>query len=126
MKLRIRDNSIRLRLGRGEVRRLLDEGRVAAVTRFAPSQQFEYEIEQAADAPDVVATFDGKRLLVRVPSRVVRHWAAGEEVAISAGQPTGAGGCGMLSILIEKDFECLDAPAAEAQEDAFPNPRRRC
>ena len=108
------------------MRRLLEEGRVAAVTRVGPSQQFEYEIEQAADASEIRAEFDGGRLVVRVPSRVVRRWAAGDEVGLSAEQPTGAGGGDTLSILVEKDFECLDAPATEPQDDAFPNPRRRC
>jgi hypothetical protein len=122
VKLRIRANSIRLRLGRSEVRRLADVGRVEESTTFGPTQSFAYAVEAAAGARTTRATFEGGRLLVRVPRDVVAGWAGGNEVGISAEQPTDAGEA--LSILIEKDFECFDAPASEPQDDAFPNPRR--
>jgi hypothetical protein len=57
-----------------------------------------------------------------VPRDTVVRWAGGNEVGMSAEQPAGEGDT--LSILIEKDFECVDAPASEPQDDAFPNPRR--
>jgi hypothetical protein len=43
-----------------------------------------------------------------------------DQVSIEASQPAGAG-C-VLSLLIEKDFECLHS-RAEGDSDAFPNPR---
>ena len=44
MKLRIRDNSIRLRLERGEVDRLRDTGMVAAKTGFASGGALGYAV----------------------------------------------------------------------------------
>jgi hypothetical protein len=122
VKLRIRGNSIRLRLGRSEVQRLADEGRVEESTSFGPGQSLVYAIESVAGAKATRARFDGGQLLVRVPRDTVVRWAGGNEVGMSAEQPTDAGDT--LSILIEKDFECVDAPASEPQDDAFPNPRR--
>jgi hypothetical protein len=122
VKLRIRGNSIRLRLGRSEARRLADEGRVAEMTTFGPSQPFSYAIESVAGAGEVAASFDGGTIVVRVPRDTVRQWAAGGEVGISATQAVGDGRS--LTILVEKDFECLAAPPVEPQDDAFSNPRQ--
>jgi len=45
-------------------------------------------------------------------------------VGLEGSQPAGGE---PLRILIEKDFECLDAAPGESQDDAFPNPRgARC
>jgi hypothetical protein len=113
-----------LRLGQSEVRRLADEGRVEEVTSFGPTQSLAYAVEAAADAKAIRATFDNRGLLVRVPRDLVASWAGGNEVGISTKQSTGKANGDSLSILIEKDFECVDAPASEPQDDAFPNPRR--
>jgi hypothetical protein len=113
-----------LRLGRSEVLRLVEEGRVEESTSFGPAAAFVYAVESAADASEISARFDGGRILVRVPRDVVRRWAAGDKVDVAATQPIGDGAGSVLSILIEKDFECLDAPASGPQDDAFPNPQR--
>lgn len=123
MKLRLRGNSVRLRLGQSEVRRLAQDQRVADSTTFGPTQRLDYEIEVVSDIPATKALFEGTRLRIQVPREVVRGWASGNEVSISAEQPVNDRG-DLLSILIEKDFECLDAPASEPQDDAFPNPQR--
>ncbi|MDB5354732.1 MAG: hypothetical protein JWN24_1185 [Phycisphaerales bacterium] len=122
MKLRIRGNSIRLRLGQSEVRRLLVGGSVEESTAFGPSEQqrFGYSLCVSLDLPDVSASFADGRIIVRVPMTMVREWATTDQVSIDAIQP--AGDDGQLRILIEKDFECIDAPRDESQEDAFPHP----
>jgi hypothetical protein len=124
VKLRIRGNSIRLRLGRSEVRRLADEGRVRESTSFGPTQSLFYTIEAAVDAAEISASFEGGTLRIRVPRDAVRRWVTGGEVGISATQPIGDGMGASLSILIEKDLECIDGPESEPQDDAFPNPQR--
>jgi hypothetical protein len=123
VKLRIRGNSIRLRLGRGEVRRLAEQGAVEERTVFGRGKAFVYCV-RTEDVASVGASFDGTGITVRVPREVARRWAAGDEVGIEGAQPAGDGG--PLKILIEKDFECVDAPADESQADAFPNPRAAC
>jgi hypothetical protein len=123
MKLRIKGNSIRLRLGRSEVRRLATEGIVEESTAFGPSTQehFGYSICASPGVSDVSASFAGGRLVIRVPSGMIRQWAATDQVGFDAHQRTGNGD--ELLILIEKDFECIDGPSGESQEDAFPNPQ---
>ena len=120
MKLRIRGNSIRLRLTQSEVRRLADEGTVEESTDFGGGRRFGYGV-RADDVHAPAASFEGGTVLVRLPRDAVRRWADGDEVGIEASQPVGEGAA--LKILVEKDFVCIDGPADENQDDAFPNPR---
>ncbi len=124
MKLRLKGDSVRLRLGPGEVGRLLEHGSVAERTRLGPAE-LGYRLEASAAATAVSATFDGGTLTLTVPAAIARRWATSpDEVGIRADQD--AGGGRRLAILIEKDFECLhgeDAAAASGGSDeAYPNP----
>jgi hypothetical protein len=124
VKLRVRGNSLRLRLGQGEVRRLVAEGFVEERTEFAPGEPaFAYEV-RVTDDPGIAASYEGGRITVSVPRATARQWAAGGQVGLEGSQPAGGE---PLRILIEKDFKCLDATPGESQDDAFPNPRgSRC
>jgi len=121
MKLRIRGNSIRLRLGRSEVQQLAIKGAVEELTIFGSGegQRLYYEIRAASDQPVVRADFDGRRIVVQVPTEMINHWAGPDQVGIYAMQPTDRG---ELAIVIEKDFVCIDGDSGESQEDAFANP----
>jgi hypothetical protein len=123
MKLRIKGNSIRLRLGQSEVRRLAIDGVVQESTPFGPSKQecFIYAICASPDVTVVSANFADRRLVIRVPSGMIHQWAATDQVGIHAIKRNSDDG--ELRILIEKDFGCIDAPSDESQEDAFPNPQ---
>jgi len=123
MKLRIRDNSLRLRLTRGEVDALIREGKVLAHVRFSPEDRLLYALAQAPDATRVSARFAQGELLVVVPSPMARSWAASEEVGMEAEQAIGAEG--VLRILIEKDFACLKPREGEDDLDAFPHPKAK-
>ncbi len=123
MKLRIRGDSVRLRLGQSEVHSLMETGTVAESTQFAPDQHLVYELRTATvDTPQV--DFVENRLRVTLPTAAAAAWAKGDEVSFTAAQPTGPGRT--LSLLIEKDFKCLDAAPSEDQSDAFPNPSAAC
>ena len=121
MKLRIRGNSIRLRLGQSEVRRLRTAGIVEEFTAFGPSkkQHFGYSLCASTTELDVSASFVDQRIVVGVPADIIHRWATTDQISIHGLQHTGEGD---LQILIEKDFECLEAPSDESQEDAFPHP----
>ena len=123
MKLRIKGNSIRLRLGRSEVQRLANDGIVEESTVFGPSRHecFAYAICASAEVSAVSATFANRRLLIRVPSGMIHEWFTTDQVGIHELQRTDNEEG--LRILIEKDFECIDGPPGESQEDAFPNPQ---
>ncbi len=120
MKLRIRGNSVRIRVTRNEVAKLAAGERIEQQTEFSATSRLVSTLEPSAHAPGVIATFDGTRLALIVPSDQVRQWAASDQVGIQAEQSTGAGQ--WLRLLIEKDFECLHSQA-EGDTDAFPNPR---
>jgi hypothetical protein len=123
MKLRIKGNSVRLRLGQSEVRRLQREGIVSESTTFNLflGQRLEYVLCTASNLLAMTASFEGGRIMVRMPFSVMRNWAATDQVGVETTQ-VGSDGC-VLKILVEKDFACIDAPHDESQEDAFPNPQ---
>jgi hypothetical protein len=121
MKIRIRGNSIRLRLGRSEVERLASKGSVDELTIFGSGEgdQLRYEIRAVEHETAVRASFDGGRIIVHVPADTIECWIGSDQVGIYAMQPTPQG---VLAVLVEKDFACVDGDSGESQEDAFPNP----
>lgn len=121
MKLRIRDNSVRLRLERGEVEILRDQKRVTASTHFADGVKFGYVVESDADCSSPEAEFAGNSIVVRLPVSAVLEWSASEQVSITGEQPVAGGSA--LSILVEKDFACLAPRVGEDESDMFPHPQ---
>jgi hypothetical protein len=113
MKLRLHDNSLRLRLTQPEVTRLQQTGRVDDTVTFAPGHTLSYSIEAVA-ALQVTATFDDGRIRVLVPTAEANSWIDSDQVGIEHSGPT-------LDILIEKDFQCLHRPVEE-NPGAYPNP----
>lgn len=119
VKLRIKDNSLRLRLTRGEVDALASDGRVGSAVLFPGGARFEYAIESVAGPAAPAADYAGDRVRVIVPEAAVRDWASSEQVSISGEQPLGGDS---LSILVEKDFACLAPRPGEDESDMFPHP----
>lgn len=122
MKLRIRDNSIRLRLSRPEVATLSTDGLVGGKVPFPAGAQFLYCLESSPACVDPTAQFAEGELSVRLPETAVQDWAGSDEVAISAVQMLDDGGT--LNILVEKDFECLAPRPEEDESDMFPHPQK--
>jgi hypothetical protein len=122
MKLRIQGNSLRLRLGKSEVQRMLSDGVVEESIVFSPfpGQRLDYALVAAADPSGVSATFEEGRILIRVPCDMLRQWAKTDQVGIDGAVKIAEGE--ELQILIEKDFQCLERSADQAQEDYFPHP----
>jgi hypothetical protein len=120
MKLRIRGDSLRLRLKRSEVEQLAAGNSVVETTRF-PGAEFCYRLD-VVDGDVCAASFDAGTLTVQLPSDAVRNWASGNEVSIHAEQSLARN---TLSILVEKDFACLapgDHREHEDDADTFPHP----
>ena len=113
MKLRIHDNTIRLRLTRSEVSQLRDTGLVRDVIQFGSGASLAYSVECSRDETKLQACFRDSSLRVTVPEGQVSHWASSEDVGIEApdAQP---------AVLIEKDFQC--AHRADLDPEAYPNP----
>ncbi len=119
MKIRILDDSIRLRLDRDEVERIGRGESVDCRTRFPHSASFAYGLEVAGERTS--ATFTGQGIVVNVPEAAAREWASNEsDVSIRGEVPLDEGD---LRILVEKDFECLEPREGESQSNRFVNPK---
>ena len=120
MKLRIRDNSIRLRLSHGEVESISTDGLVSASVPFSGGVTFNYVLESSPACVKPVAMFSNNVLSVRLPEKDVVEWAGTEAVSISAEQLLDDGG--QLNLLVEKDFACLAPREGEDESDMYPHP----
>ena len=121
MKLRIRGDSMRLRLKRSEVDQLAAGTSIVEETHF-PGAVLTYRVDVSEDG-DFLATFDNGTLLVSLPKSKVLDWANTDEVSLFAEQKLS--GLDSLSLLIEKDFKCLEPGHhrdCEDDEDTFPHP----
>lgn len=120
MKLRIRDNTVRLRLERGEVDNLRDNGLVTACTAFPGGREFRYAVESTPASVNPGAFFSENTLTVRLPETMVLGWANSEQVSIAGEQRLDDGS--PLAILVEKDFACLAPREGEDDADMYPHP----
>ena len=121
MKLRVRDNSIRLRLTQSEVDLVRADGLVRGSVPFAGSYSFDYVLESSPATVKPEAHISNNVLTVRVPETEIHSWADSEEVSISARQILDGGD--HLSILVEKDFACLAPREGEDETDMYPHPK---
>ena len=115
MKLRIRGNSLRLRLTQSEVKELRDKGSVEETVHFSPTSKLAYAIERSGGG-EIAARFEDGRILVQVPESIALEWCNTERVGFDAV-------AGEVKVLVEKDWQCL-APRDEDESDAYPHPKQ--
>lgn len=122
MKIRIKDNSLRLRLSQTEVQELKQTGLVRAAIQFGslPETTLIYEVRAIAHA-NVTATYQEHRISVQIPEQEIKQWADSNAVSIRAEQKIS--GDTQLAILVEKDFQCLTDRPGENEADLFPHPK---
>jgi hypothetical protein len=122
MKLRLKNNSIRLRLTQSEVARFEETGKVEEAIEFGATGEdvFVYALA-VSDAASINARFKDGKLTVFVPESEARAWASTSQIGLEHEQEIGQNK--KLKILIEKDFACLDRRDGEDDADAFPHPR---
>jgi len=121
MKLRIKGNTLRLRVSRSEVARLLAGDRLEETIYFTPEPvaKFTYALqpEQSLNRPTV--QYAENRVAILIPAHQTNAWGTSDQVSMA--EDVNLGKLGSLAILIEKDFACLDRNDEE-NEDTFPNP----
>jgi hypothetical protein len=122
MKLRIRGNTLRLRLTRTEVEHLIESGTVAEAIGFGPSanDRFEYILELFEKPGETTAELHQNRIVIGVSRSTAEAWAVSEQEGIEAYRDIGGGD--RLRILIEKDLACLKPREGEDESDSYPNP----
>jgi hypothetical protein len=138
MKIRIKGNSLRLRLLRGEVLQLGEFGRVTETIQFgtSPQEQLIYSLEISSKAKTIGAQFAENQITVTIPESTARNWVETEQIALENNQLIENGiqnnerrntePQNVLKILIEKDFVCLDRKDDPDNADAFPHPTGKC
>jgi hypothetical protein len=120
MKLRIKGDSLRLRLTQGEVQQLADRGSVEERTRFGAGTDLVYRLRRDAAAPALSAVSNGSEIEIRVPASMASEWCSTDLVTLSATQPVAPGVD--LRIAVEKDYACLTVREGEDESDNFPHP----
>jgi uncharacterized protein DUF7009 len=121
MKLRIKGNSLRLRISRSEVTRLLEGDRLEETIRFAPAAnaRFSYSLRKDPSVTAPTVRYTNNRVEILLPVDRAKTWGLTDEVGIA--EDICLGDLGSLALLIEKDFACLDR-SDEDRKDTFPNP----
>ena len=120
MKLRIRDNSVRLRLTPGEVDAVQETGVIRSQTGFPGGREFRYCVESSPASVNRAAFFSDNEITLRLPETMVLAWATTDQVSMQGEQVLDDGS--KLQILVEKDFACLAPRDGEDESDMFAHP----
>ena len=113
MKLRIEDDTLRLRLSDGEVQEFASTGRVEGAVHFGinPKQRLTYALERGSEPaqtlPDVEPVqvhYEPGAITVLVPFAVAKSWVETDQTGFSHDLPLAENQ--RLRILVEKDFDC--------------------
>ena len=122
MKLRIKGNSLRIRLTKTEVSKLAQTGYLEEQTSF-PNNRFVYALQKVVDAIVLSATFENNKITIFVPASFIEDWVGNNIVGLDTKMPISQ--TESLYLLIEKDFICLDE-TTEDQSDNYENPGKTC
>ncbi len=109
MKLRLEENSLRLRLSDAEVAQFARTGQVAYTIAFGPTPgaTLHYALERLPDsalATAVQVQYEAGRLTVQVPISIARDWTETENIGFQCSVLVAEGQ--QLRILVEKDLDC--------------------
>ena len=119
MKLRIKGNSLRMRLSQSEVDILASTGSVMDVINFGQAK-LTYQLT-LAKSNEISAVYHDNVIAINVPQDTGAKWATSDQVGIEEDIDLGDGE--VLSILIEKDFKCLTVRPGEDESDLYENPQ---
>jgi hypothetical protein len=121
MKLRIKGNSLRVRVSRSEVARLLAGDWIEETVHFTPetSAKFTYALRQESSVSRPTVQYTENRVSILIPADQANAWGVTGQVGIA--ENISLGHLGSLALLIEKDFACLDR-SDEDNEDTYQNP----
>ena len=121
MKLRIKGQSIRLRLLRSEVTGLLDNGLIEETIYLGPGDQsaFTYALAIDSGLGETELRYEPSKMVIALPKAKAISWAETNQIGIYTA--VGIERNENLDLIVEKDFACLDLSDAD-NLDTFPNP----
>ena len=112
MKIRIKGNSVRYRLTKSDLFKLGNELALEEQTAFTGNTLI-FRVQVTEDWL-LTARYTGSHIILNLPNRMLDELMNTDRVGFSDKS-------GPVSLLIEKDFTCLDK-VEEDQSDNFPNP----
>jgi hypothetical protein len=120
MKLRIHEDSLRLRLQRSDVEQFRETGICAESLRFGSGSQLIYTLEISSRLTVMEAQYRQDCIRILLPFEIAQKWAGSDQISLSLNCVDGSG----PTLLIEKDFQCLHSDERNPSDDAdaFPNP----
>lgn len=122
MKLRIKGNSIRLRLTKSEVLQFSETGVIEEKTDFGNTELI-YRLA-SSEGPDLLSSsFENNVVTVFMNQTLASAWYTSDEVGYKHIFKTSDDG--EIFLLVEKDFVCLDE-TFEDQSDNYDNPNASC
>jgi hypothetical protein len=121
MKLRIKGNSLRLRVTRSELARLSAGESIEETIHFTPEPAavFRYALVSNPETDQVGIRYRDGEVTVTIAPEQMRAWSEESQIGIYATLHLGP--AGLLEIAVEKDFACLDG-RDEDNRDTFANP----
>ncbi len=123
MKIRVKGNSIRLRLTKTDVQNLRQTGIVTESTVISPGNILTYNLQKNTEAQKMHCTFNGGNITVHLPHDKLCILIYTDEIGVQEYAENGQEGG--LFLLVEKDLKCLDA-TSEDQSDMYDNPKSSC
>lgn len=122
MKLRIKGNSLRLRVSRSELARFESGERIEETIHFTgdPEAKLTYALEFALQSAPVKVRYESNQLTVILSEAQARIWGVEGEVGVY--ETLDVDSAGSLDVILEKDFACADGSDIE-NNDTFPNPQ---
>lgn len=118
MKIRIKGNSLRLRLSQTEVNQIKEKGMVSDQIDFGLNKLV-YQLRQD-NIDRTLISFINDTIEILVPDTVIFNWMDKDEVGFEEDVilPNET----ILKLLVEKDFQCLTVRRGEDESDLFQNP----
>jgi hypothetical protein len=116
MKLRLRGNSVRLRVNQREVEALAAGRALSEGVRFPAGNSFIYTLEPSPVLTPEASFRDGV-ICVKVPDSMLTDWASNDSIGLYFDL---LGRESSLKVTIEKDLECVNEPAEERDPYAYP------
>lgn len=121
MKLRIKGNSLRLRVSRSELAHFMGGGRIEETIHFtaSPEAKLTYALDSTVQTEPLRLEYQSQKVTVILSKDQARIWGSEGEVGVYSAVDLGDDGS--LEVVIEKDFACLDR-GDEENIDTFTNP----
>ena len=123
MKIRIKGNSIRLRLTKTDIQNLKEKGIVEEKTIIGTEEIFKYSLVVDDKVSTISAEFQANKITVFLSKKEAGILTETDEITIQGTQDNGQEKG--LFLLVEKDLQCLDT-TSEDQTDMYENMKTHC